>query len=512
MGLFKPDDQFPPVEHRERLAKHLRGRKVFENRQQEVYERAVELLKDTPHAAQLQKLHIAVALADILVTKPADLLVGEPPIYESGKGDDSEEQKRLNRIVEENDLNQLIHENTVGNGYRGDGFLKVRFDYKQDFSGLAELGVGIPEGAEMLPIIESVNPSYVFPRLSQGRAKDFKEISIAWVEWVETAKTEVPYLNVERHFPGFILYERYLLKQREGSVDVRYGVPITYYYIEEKVQTGRDNDLVETGVPHLLVRHIPYKSTDETWEGISGIEKIEGLLSAIADRVTQVDYILWKHADPTAYGPPIDEGDERLRMGGKYIGVLKEDVIPGYMTWNAQLDAAFKELDYLVGLVFQISETPQWLFGTTLADNGGGTGTSHTDSGAIKARFMPILSKVKRIRTHVDKAVRDALWLAMEVENRQMDGVAGFKKYTPVYPKIQWKDGIPRDEKEFAEIMQIRTGGKPTIDVLGAVKMLEEVDDDKAKEIIGRIDDDEIKATGTVDSSIFNAETSEADQ
>jgi hypothetical protein len=93
-----------------------------------------------------------------------------------------------------------------------------------------------------------------------------------------------------------------------------------------------------------------------------------------------------------------------------------------------------------------------------------------------------------------------------------MDGVAGFKKYTPVYPKIQWKDGIPRDEKEFAEIMQIRTGGKPTIDVLGAVKMLEEVDDDKAKEIIGRIDDDEIKATGTVDSSIFNAETSEADQ
>jgi hypothetical protein len=199
-------------------------------------------------------------------------------------------------------------------------------------------------------------------------------------------------------------------------------------------------------------------------------------------------------------------------MGGKYIGVQKEDVIPGYMTWNAQLDAAFKELDYLVGLVFQISETPQWLFGTTLADNGGGTGTSHTDSGAIKARFMPILSKVKRIRTHVDKAVRDALWLAMEVENRQMDGVAGFKKYTPVYPKIQWKDGIPRDEKEFAEIMQIRTGGKPTIDVLGAVKMLEEVDDDKAKEIIGRIDDDEIKATGTVDSSIFNAETSEADQ
>jgi hypothetical protein len=306
--------------------------------------------------------------------------------------------------------------------------------------------------------------------------------------------------------PGYITYARYLLEQIEGSVDNRFGVPIQVLRIKEKVSTGRPSDIVETPVPYILVRHVPYKSTDEKWEGISAVEKIEGLLAAIHDRITQIDYILWKHADPTAYGPDLEGADgSAARFGGKYIPLEKDDPTPGYMTWNAQLDAAFKELDMLIGLVFQLSETPQWLFGTTLAgDTKGGTGTSHTDGGAIKARFMPIISKVKRIRTHFDRALRDALWLAMEIENRQMDGINGFKKYEAVYPTIHWKDGIPRDEKLEAEIAAIRTNGKPTQDQLGAIKGLDDIDDIKAQQIIERIQNDEERIAGTVDSSIFN--------
>ena len=154
------------------------------------------------------------------------------------------------------------------------------------------------------------------------------------------------------------------------------------------------------------------------------------------------------------------------------------------MTWSAQLEASFKELDILLGLVFQMSETPQWLFGTTAVADKGGTGTSHTDGAAIKARFMPILSKVKRIRVHVDKAVRDALWTAQLLENFANEEVADFKSYEPVYPAINWKDGLPTNEKELAEIMAVRTGGKPTMDVMSAIKKQDEVDDEKAKQTI----------------------------
>ncbi|MGE7271363.1 phage portal protein [Brevibacillus panacihumi] len=513
--LFTTGSQFPPTGEIERLAKYYRGKKIFDGKMYEILERASDILRDTPHAHQLQKLYIAVNIIDVLLTKSADLMFGEPPSYESGKPDASTEQTRLNSIVEENDLNQLGHEVVIGAGIRGDAWLKAYYAVRQDLSEVPTDANGKPlVSAAPEPIIEAVDPAYVFPELSRGSRKRFRAVNIAWVEWVaeptppgiekysltkQPDVQEVPYLNVERHVPGFIFYERYRLAP--ADVDTRFDAPIQTFSIVEAVATGRESDMVETGLTWIPVFHVPYKTVDTDWRGISGIEKLESVLAAINDRLVQIDYILWKHSDPTAYGP--DLGEAETRFAGRYIPVEKDDVKPGYMTWDSQLDGAFKELDILLGLVFQMSETPQWLFGTVLAQDKGGTGTSHTDGVAIKARFMPILSKVKRIRTHVDRAFRDALWTAQVLENYANEGVDGFTAYDPPYPNIAWKDGIPRDEKELAEIMQIRTGGKPTIDVQSAIKRQDEVDDEKAREIMARIEADE-KAAGFVDSSVFN--------
>lgn len=509
--LIETGKQFPPQDHVERLARYWRGKAIFDGKPYELFERAAALLKNTPAEPQLKTLYIACNIVDVLLTKPSDLLVGEPPTYESGKPDDSPEQQALNAIVEENDLSARIHELVIGAGYRGDSFLKVRYGNAQDFSAIPE-GMSLPE-EKREPIIESVDASMVFPELARGSRKKFKAVNIAWVEWVEKPNGKivsilsrekhdaVPFLNVERHVPGYILYERYQL--HPDGVDSQYGAPIERFRIGEKVSTHREEDVVETGIARPLVFHIPYKSVDDRWYGISGVEKIESLLAAINDRLVQIDYILWKHSDPTGYGP--DYEGMTVRFGGKYIPVTKEDVAPGYMTWNSELEGAFKELDYLLGMVFQMSETPQWLFGTTLAgDTRGGTGTSHTDSGAIKARFMPILAKVNRIRVHVDKEIRDALWTAMLLENFANQGVDGFQSYEPIYPKIAWADGIPQDEKEQAEIAQIRTGGKPTLDVQTAIKRLDGLDDAHAVAMMTRITKDEEDAYGTVDGTVFN--------
>jgi hypothetical protein len=503
---FRPGEQFPPVADRERISKYKRLKKIFKGRQIEVYERASQILKDTPHAAQLNQLYIAVNLADILVTKPADLLVGEPPSFESGLPDNSPEQTALNEYVEENDLVKLVHESAIGNGYRGDAWIKTRYGLRQDFS--AVKNVLSPEAYDayiadfqMEPIIEHINAECVYPETSRGNVKSFKAVNICMVEYVVSEKTEVPYLNVERHVPGYILYERYRLFEFEGGIDTRWGYPLQIYTIGEKVATGRDEDVVETGVPHLLVHHIPYKSVDDDWEGVGGLEKMESLLAAVNDRLVQIDYILWKHSDPTAYGPDLEGNgaSNELRLGGAYIPVAKDDHAPGYMTWDGQLTSAFKELEVLISLVFQLAETPQWLFGTVLGENSGGTGTSHTDSAAIKARFMPILSKVKRIRTHYDKAIRDALWtcLLLDKEHGEYDGEA-------IYPTINWRDGIPRNELEEAQIMALRSGNKPNIDVKSSIKRLDDADDNKASEIMRRISEDEKTANSFVDSSIFN--------
>lgn len=514
--LFDVGAQYPDQDSVERIAKYYRMESFFDGDMRHVYDRVAELLKGTPYAEQLNKLLIAVNLADIIVKKPADLIFGEKALYETGTGDDTNEQKALSRIVEENNINLLGHEVVVGAGIRGDAFLKTYYNVRNDYSVLEEEGLPIPDSYPE-PIIEAVHPANVFPILSKGSRKDFKEIDVTWVEWVETPASkierlagsdkviEVPYLNVERHLPGYIIYERY--RMSDIGVDNQHGYPVSLFRIEERVPTGKDEDVIATGVPEILIRHIPYFSKDTDWKGVGGIEKIESLITAINDRIMQIDYILFKHSDPVSYGPDLEAKGDSVSLAGKYISLNQQDVTPGYATWDGKLDAAFSELDFLLSMVFMLSETPPWVFGVSPIKEGNSTGgTSHTDGSSLLVRLMPLLSKVNRIRTYVDRSMRDALWLAQELEVAANEHVPDFVKYTPVYPVITFRDGIPIDEKREAEIAAIRTGDKPTMSVLDAIKRLDEVGEAEAKARIKRIDEDEARilaATATVDGSIY---------
>lgn len=494
--------QFPPQAHIERLAKYERMKKLFDAKPQDIYRRATEILKDRPQSNQLESLYIAVNLADIIATKPADLLIGDMPTVESGKDDASPEQLALNKYVEDNRLQQLIHESTIGAGYRGDSWLKVRYGYREDYAELLTLGLPIPEGVGLEPIIEHVEATSVFPELSEGSNKRFKAVNITQIDYEINRgfaeDDEIKYdftLKVERHIPGAIINKTFKLTPKDTNL--AYGEPIETFSVGELIE----HSTVSTNLPHIPVYHVPYKSIDRTWEGIGGLEKVERIFYAINDRLTQIDYILWKHSDPNAYGPPIEAKDDvTAQFGGLYYEIEEGDVVPGYMTWDAQLDAAFKELDMLISLVFMNAETPQWVFGTVLAgDSKGGTGTSHTDGAAIKSRFMPILSKVDRIRTRFDSVLRDALRTCYMYEAN-----AGAYKGEITRPTIAWKDGLPKNEKEEAEIMAIRTGGEPTVDQHTAIKRLDEVDDMRATEILRRIGEDDERNVGISDEGFFN--------
>lgn len=509
--LFYTGAQYPPVESIERLAKYKRMRKLFDAKPQDIYARATEILKDRPQSAQLESLYIAVNLADIIATKPADMLIGDMPTIESGYDDASPEQQTLNNYVEKNKLQQLVHESAIGGGYRGDAWLKVRYGYREDFTEAVRLGLrtlsDIAEEVSTEPIIEHVDANTVFPELSDGSRKKFKAVNITQVDYeqaleqVDGEGIKYDYtLTVERHVPGAILYSTYKLSPK--GVDMTYGETIELFTIGEQIG---ETSVQYTELNTIPVYHIPYKSVDRSWEGIGGLEKVERIFYAINDRLTQIDYILWKHSDPNAYGPPIQANDGvTAQFGGMYYELKDGDVKPGYMTWDAQLDAAFKELDMLISLVFMNAETPQWVFGTVLAgDSKGGTGTSHTDGAAIKSRFMPILSKVARIRTRYDEVLRDALRVCYEFDKNNM-------KYNGevVRPTIKWKDGLPKNEKEEAEIMAIRAGNLPTIDQHTAIKRLDEVDDARATEILRRIGEDDERSNGINDLDFFNREES----
>jgi Phage portal protein, SPP1 Gp6-like len=501
--LFDVGKQFPDDGSLKRLSRYIRGKYYFEGRQAELMDRATSILKDTPHAKYLNQLYIAVNLVSALTTKPADLMFGEPPSFLSGREDNTEEQKRLEHFVEENDLNAVGFNMVVGGGIRGDSWLKVYYGYREDYSELERLGLRIPETVQPEVIIENIPANIVFPEVSDKDRRKFKAVNIAYVSYQDEGKEEIPYLNVERHIPGFILYEKFRLAEKGVFTD--YGANIQLYDIIEKVPTGRENDIEETGINRIALFHAPYLPVDDTWEGRNNIEPIETLIDAIEDRLVQIDYVLLKHTDPTIYGPDLNV--DEIKMGGRYIKLSSGDVTPGVIEFDSRLDSAFRELDRLLGMVFAITETPQWIFGSTITEiDNGGTGTSHTDGVAIKSRFMPILSKVKRIRVGIDKALRDAIWSAMEMEQYIREKYdTDIPEYEPVYPKIVWKDGLPNNELEEAQIMALRTGNKQTIDTLSAIKYLQNMDTKQAEQIYKAIQEEkrqsleEMKISPSVD-------------
>jgi hypothetical protein len=78
---------------------------------------------------------------------------------------------------------------------------------------------------------------------------------------------------------------------------------------------------------------------------------------------------------------------------------------PGYVTWDGQLEAAFKQIDLLMEQLYILSETSAAAFGQLKA----GLAESGT---ALRRLMMAPLAKVNRIRMRFDPALKEVLWLA----------------------------------------------------------------------------------------------------
>lgn len=167
--------------------------------------------------------------------------------------------------------------------------------------------------------------------------------------------------------------------------------------------------------------------------------------------MAQISRILDKHADPNMYGPDTAleqdpaTGQWTFRGGGKYFPVGPDDKPPGYVTWDGQLEAAFKQIDLLMEQLYVLSETSAAAFGQLKS----GLAESGT---ALRRLMMAPLAKVNRIRMRFDPALKKAIRLAVALEVAQ--GMPGAVKLENI--DIAWQDGLPQDEKELTEIYAMR--------------------------------------------------------
>jgi len=406
LSFISTGNPWPPPTEAERLERYAQNRLLFEGKHEQVYKDWIRLLREDQQAI----LEMVLNWHKRLTLLFADLLLGEPPRITAGDKD-SQEQQTVERIIDDNGLFNVAYEVALDVSRYGTGIFKIRYDGRA--------------------IIEGQQPAIWFPVVKPDNIKEIQAHVLAWAyeeEAQERGKTVTKkYLQTEIHEKGKIITAKYPI---ENNI---IGKSIAY---EE----------TETGVDEFLVVPVNNILTTDRVTGLDDYSDLDSIIQELEVRIAQISRILDKHADPNMYGPDTAleydsaTGQWIFRGAGKYFPVGPEENPPGYVTWDGQLEAAFKQIDLLMEQLYILSETSAAAFGQLKS----GLAESGT---ALRRLMMAPLAKVNRIRMRFDPALKEVLWLASRLEKAQ--GMAGAVALENIH--IDWKDGLPDDEQELTQ-------------------------------------------------------------
>ena len=479
LDMFTIGEVYPHPHHAARIQRYRENRKLFAGQHYDVFERQNNRMSKT----QRDIVYMSLNLPGLICKKSADFLFGEYAQYSSGKNSDTPEQQAIERLASSNDLNITNYKMALGAALRGDAFYKVRWG--QEHGGLLPVSVD-----PYRVFVEAQNAEYVFPETFPNDDTRIMAYHIAYPVVVPNTGDQDWILHVESHYPGKIVYHSHRMHPQTTSAD---GQVIAWRIYAEIADSFKE---VDTGVPFPLVVHVANCQLDDAWEGFDDLTELKPLLDELNNRISLISVILDKHSDPALAIPSglldtDEDGRAIFHVGRDKIFEImgKDEVIPQYITWDGQLQAAFKEVEILVDHILTIAEIPSVALGR---DNSGTSGASGL---SIKWRMNSLLAKVNRKRGYFDKALTQVLLIAQLLEHKH-----GKATYEVTRPKIVFSDGLPDDDMENANIMSIRTGGQPTLSQKTAIMRLDNLTAEQAEQEIEQIKTE----TEMVDASIFN--------
>lgn len=481
--MFSKGKLYPPIDQIDRIERYRRNKRLFEGNHFEVFSQL--------NAGQ-DLLYISMNLASIICKKSADFLFGEDVRVLAGEGT----QDRFNKYVNDNYLNIVNYEGALGNAYRGDMFYKV--SYRQEEGGV------LSEAIDPYKImIEPLNAMYVFPQTGPYNKNKISAYHIATP--IQLNKSDW-ILDVESHYAGYIEYKKFYMKPRVveqlNSQSIKHGQDntlVTSWDVGEMVEGS--HSVAETGIAKPLVVHVPNFATDEGWEGIDDLSELVPIFDEINNRLTQVASILDKHADPALAVPSGTLGEDANGNPTFNVAVDKvfevdaqDDIKPQYITWNGQIYEAFMELNKLIEMAFAIAELPQVVIG--MGDNG----TSGNSGLAIRWQMNSLLSKVNRKRQYFDKGLQEVFAIAQLLEQS-----VGVLEGEVTRPELHFQDGLPVDETEIANVLNIRTSGAKTMSVKSALMKFAHMTEKEADNEIERIKKEkDLSATADLNKQYVN--------
>lgn len=450
-----------------RLDNYKRSRQLFLGQHYEVFERVQRWLE---READKTITYVVCNFAGIISKVAADMLFGEMVKVVAGEPG-SKEQGLLKRIYFNNNLQTTNYEMALSSSWRGETIYKLRYGKKTGH-----------ENEEDQAIIEAVSPSYFWPVLHPDNIRGLKGGDFAWLK----EQGDKKYLRIERQRPGEIINELWQLESSGGRIlnQVKLDTFPEYKDLEERE---------ETKYPDLLFKFVPNWRLEDSFWGISDYFDLESVFDELNNRFSRISRVLDKHESPFLILPPGTMKQDPNNPERWYVE--KEDLqafeidpddksskdLPRYLTWDAELTSAFKQIEKLLEIAFFVSETSPDAFGM-------GERASAESGRALKFRLMRLLSKINRKKIYFDEALKDILYAAVYLENEY--GKSGISP-KDIEIRLEWGDGIPADPLEQAQVEGVRTGGKATTSRRSAVRRLDDLEGDDLKEELTAIDDDE---------------------
>ena len=473
LDFLNEGQPWPPTSQVPRLKRYKTNKSKFDNKlniNRDAYDYILHVVDDRFRVVSYRML---VNFYRKVTFKTADLLFVERPNYVT----EEENQDVLTEIVDLSNLGSIGYVGAEDVSIYGDSIYTIKIP-AQRLSKTVESNKPEQSKARM----GITNPSYWFPVVNETDLKEIKHHVLAHV--VSRLVKDKDGKDVEKNFLIYQIHDigSYTIGEREITDTGELGE-------KTEIEEG-EADKIETGLSDFAVVPTHGVTTSDTIFGIDDYTDIINLIDELQIRLEKIASVLDKHSDPSLSGPASaltmdpDTGEYSVKLGGYFSRDTKESPEAKYITWDGKLESSFKEIEIILNLLSVITEMGAAIFDRDKA------GTGDMSGRALKLLYVNPLTKVARVRNNFDDAFKKALSLCSEV---------GYdKEILAKEIAIEWKDGLPNDPKEMAEIGQIRAGG-PTDTVSHQIQIQDDLTkeqaDTKAEEV--KIENTSILGPGT---------------
>lgn len=352
----------------------------------------------------------------LLSKKTADFVCGEPPTLETEQDTD-----KLDKLLEHQRFDTRLYEAFIDVSRYGNAILKI---------------VG--------KNITAVSPQYWFPIVDKSDLKTIVQHVIAY-PITPDKDGKMTELYVEIHDIGKI-------EQR------------TYSFDSDKSEIGTllESKIEQTGLQDFAIQVLTNITHSGSVYGVDDYALINSIVAKIMWRLHCIDNVLDKHSDPSLSGPSsalsYDDKFQKyyLDLGKYFMRNSTDDPDTKYITWDGNLDSAYKEIDTLLTQLYTLSEMGQ----AFMEGGGGGSADSGT---ALKLRMVSPRIKAERLKSINTATVKSTLSILAHANGIPID---------PHNLQITWNDGLPDDEVEETNRLISATGGKAIMSQYSALKSM----------------------------------------